>query len=69
VPIRLRLCEKNTDFEGLALDEVDGLVVLEEAGSDFGTLGIEHDSTLMILSLLESLTESVNDLAVALERG
>lgn len=55
-----------TNFQSLALNQLNGLVVLEETGSDFGTLGVEHDGALEVSSSLEGFSESGNSFTVDL---
>ena len=57
------------DLEVLALDELDGLVVLEHARPDLGSLRVEHDADVAAWSLLLGRTHVAQGLGVALEVG
>jgi len=51
----------------LALNQINSLVVLEETGSDFGTLGVEHKSALKVSSSLEGFSKFANSFSVDLK--
>ena len=54
--------------EFLSSNKINWLVISEEASSDFRSLGVEHDSTSLVGSLLESFSNAVNSLAMSLHK-
>lgn len=54
------------DLQGLSSLDVDWLVVSKESSSDLWSLGVEHDSAVLVWSLLEGLSQVVDRLGMSL---